>query len=161
MVGSTFVLIEFIDGKKDMLSRPEVVMRAVSGTADPEKVLKLVALQHASPNTFLVQRYNTVFMYKTDKKKTKAYGAMYNVDTPKNTVENILHFFTVLQRRKIKTYATTFVSPELLELYRAVDKRITEKGYDSEMYIGTKNKEGKIRHIAVIQLGRDRLHKGA
>jgi hypothetical protein len=103
---------ELVDGRKNQLPEPQILIGAISNIAKEERpiaALGNLATYMAAGRSQMIQVLNTVFMYRTGTKDVKHYAECYvfNLDTPENLYDNTFRFLSLIQKRGIKICSIT------------------------------------------------------
>ena len=97
-----------------------------------------------------VQAGNTIFL-SHEKDKNIMVGRIFNVDTPKNFVDNMLEYISYLQKKKITSYKA-YVEEALLQAVLELDNIL--KNTDTNFNFG-KFKGGE--HLIDIKVGKEKV----
>ena len=126
--------MQMVDSNQKLVEGPSIIPMAMSNLGVehyyPKKELSFkeamiaTARETTLDKTDTVQAGNTVFLsHKVN--KNKMTGRIFNVDTPKNFVTNMLEYISHLQKKKITNYKA-YVEEALFQALRQLDS-ILEK----------------------------------
>ena len=133
-------MVEVVDSKKRPLPAPTIISMT-AGQEDltrsgkkitPEAALAGVAKELTLPSVDVAQVGNTVFLAHKGEDKNKLHGRLFNVDTARNLVNNVVKYFKILQRKGITHYSADFKGGTLEPVAKAVGqafKGTGTKGY--------------------------------
>ena len=115
--------MQVIDSKQRLVEGPSIIPMAISNLGAehfyPKKELSLqqamitIARETTLDKADTVQAGNTIFL-SHEKDKNMMVGRIFNVDTPKNFVVNMLEYISYLQKKKITNYKA-YVEDSILE----------------------------------------------
>tara|TARA_R100000152_G_C6697052_1_gene127372 strand:- start:321 stop:788 length:468 start_codon:yes stop_codon:yes gene_type:complete len=134
-------MVEVVDSKKRPLAAPTIIsmtagQESISRSGKnitPEAALAGITKELTMPNVDVAQVGNTVFVAHKGKDKNKLHGRLFNVDTARNLVNNIVKYFTVLQQKGITHYSADFKAGTLEPVAKAVGQ--TFKGTGTKGYM--------------------------
>lgn len=95
------------------------------GSPEAIEAMQNVAKAGNSKDTVLDQFGNTIFItsMKTNKNKIRiALTSMYNADTPRNMVRNVLEYLKTLKKRRVGLLFFTMDDENLMPLMRVIGK---------------------------------------
>ena len=133
-------MVEVVDSKEKPLPAPTIISMT-AGQEDltrsgkkitPEAALAGVTKELTLPSVDVAQVGNTVFIAHKGEDKNKLHGRLFNVDTARNLVNNVVKYFKILQQKGVTHYSADFKGGTLEPVAKAVGqafKGTGTKGY--------------------------------
>ena len=115
----------------EQMDIPSVLVKGIENMGmpigSPEAIEAMQNLARAgnNKNTVLDQFGNTIFITSTKLTKDRirvALVSMYNADTPKNMVRNVLEYLKILKKRRVGLLFFTMDDENLMPLMRVIGK---------------------------------------
>tara|TARA_R110002020_G_scaffold102599_1_gene240762 strand:- start:3910 stop:4335 length:426 start_codon:yes stop_codon:yes gene_type:complete len=115
----------------EQMDIPSVLVKGIEnmgmpiGSPEAIEAMQNVAKAGNSKDTVLDQFGNTIFItsMKTNKNKIRiALTSMYNADTPRNMVRNVLEYLKTLKKRRVGLLFFTMDDENLMPLMRVIGK---------------------------------------
>jgi hypothetical protein len=115
----------------EQMDIPSVLVKGIEnmgmpiGSPEAIEAMQNVAKAGNNKNTVLDQFGNTIFItsMKTNKNKIRiALTSMYNADTPRNMVRNVLEYLKTLKKRRVGLLFFTMDDENLMPLMRVIGK---------------------------------------
>ena len=151
-----------VDSKQEPLPAPTILTMAAQDLdlkgVTVEAAMLGLAHELSMPNVDQVQVGNTVFVGHRGKgkSKNKMVGRAFNVDTARNFVSNYIKYLSVLQKKGITHYSTSFTGSEVLKLMQLL-QRIVKNNTDSRIYIAIDDTDpyAESDYITYFKVGKD------
>ena len=133
-------MVEVVDSKEKPLPAPTIISMT-AGQEDltrsgkkitPEAALAGVTKELTLPSVDVAQVGNTVFIAHKGEDKNKLHGRLFNVETARNLVKNVIKYFKILQQKGVTHYSADFKGGTLEPVAKAVGqafKGTGTKGY--------------------------------
>ena len=134
-------MVEVVDSKEKPLPAPTIISMT-AGQEDltrsgkkitPEAALAGVTKELTLPSVDVAQVGNTVFIAHKGEDKNKLHGRLFNVDTARNLVNNVIKYFKILQQKGVTHYSADFKGGTLEPVAKAVGQ--TFKGTGTKGYM--------------------------
>jgi len=115
----------------EQMDIPSVLVKGIEnmgmpiGSPEAIEAMQNVAKAGNNKDTVLDQFGNTIFItsMKTNKNKIRiALTSMYNADTPRNMVRNVLEYLKTLKKRRVGLLFFTMDDENLMPLMRVIGK---------------------------------------
>ncbi len=152
--------MQIVSSKQRLIEGPSIIPMAMSNLGVehfyPKKELSLqqamiaTARETTLDKADTVQAGNTIFL-SHEKDKNMMVGRIFNVDTPKNFVGNMLEYISYLQKKKITSYKA-YVEEALLQAVLELDNIL--KNTDTNFNFG-KFKGGE--YLIDIKVGKEKV----
>ena len=143
-------MVEVVNSKEKPLPAPTIISMTAGqkdlATSSGKKITPAAALAGVTkeltlPSADVAQVGNTVFLAHKGKDENKLYhGRLFNVDTARNLVNNVVKYFKILQRKGITHYSADFKGGTLEPVAKAVGRAFKGTGTKGYMVNSKDNK---------------------
>ena len=148
--------METVDSIEELLPLPVIVAQSVQRLIDEgeedlplQVVLIAIAKEATLESANVYQAGNTVFLGHTSPDKRRMFGRAFNMDTPKNFLNNGLNYFKYISGIGVRDYYTQFTNPSFVSAFKYMEKSPIGDQLEVDAYRDEEEPDQIVVHVKI------------